>query len=377
MMHVAAADSFGGFSGVRSAYLVSPDHVCTPLAVSDGEAKGAPSCSKATADVIAQLSIKNAKDERGSDARFTAHAQGNAVVVHRRDGDSDVVRYTSFDPVVRIGAVYAAAANVSDASMVVVEVVVRRAGREATDLIGFTFGHQSAAIPTTIAPPIDEPPTEVAPVDAALTGLLTKARAAHGKAAAWRAVLTADHDNAEATYNLALSQLHDKQTAAALTSLETLAASKRGDAIEWLVMARFEPAFHSLANDGRFRKAVGFDHPGTSVYERAMGHGGKWEQAGTSCAAPSVALALTQSRSFDIEIRTVCEGQKDTSSFRGKWAIDGANLVLRMPPLPGKKATPGKSDDDIECTLGRAGDEDQLHCVIDQDLDFTVLPTRR
>ena len=190
-------------------------------------------------------------------------------------------------------------------------------------------------------------------------------------------MLAADHDNAEATYNLALSQLHDKQAAAAIASLELLATSKRGDAIEWLIAARFEPAFHSLAGDARFRKAVGFDHPGTTVYERAMGHGGKWEQAGTSCAAPSVALTLTQARRFDIEIRTVCQGQKDTSSFRGKWTIEGANLVLSMPPLPGKKATPGKSDDDIDCSLGKSGDEDQLHCVIDQDLDFTVLPTRR
>ncbi|MBA2544351.1 MAG: hypothetical protein H0V17_32210, partial [Deltaproteobacteria bacterium] len=38
----AAADTFGGFSGVDKPYLVNSDRVCTPVRVEGGTAKGAP-----------------------------------------------------------------------------------------------------------------------------------------------------------------------------------------------------------------------------------------------------------------------------------------------------------------------------------------------
>ena len=47
----AAADTFGGFSGVQSHYLVDQDKVCMPLPAST--TAGAPRCEKTAADVVA------------------------------------------------------------------------------------------------------------------------------------------------------------------------------------------------------------------------------------------------------------------------------------------------------------------------------------
>jgi len=55
---LAAADTFGGFSGVSPPYLVNQDRVCTPIVVAAGAAAGAPKCEKAGADQVARLSIK-------------------------------------------------------------------------------------------------------------------------------------------------------------------------------------------------------------------------------------------------------------------------------------------------------------------------------
>jgi hypothetical protein len=61
--------------------------------------------------------------------------------------------------------------------------------------------------------------------------------------------------------------------------------------------------------------------------------------------------------------------------FHGTWRIEGNDtIVLGFPPTKNKQVT---DVDESRCTLSAHGDEDELHCSLGRDLDFTVLPTRR
>jgi hypothetical protein len=92
----AAADTFGGFSGVDTPYLVNRDRICHPLAVKDGAATGAPTCEKdVTADVIAKLSIKDPIAQRGPKATFAASASGKTLTVTKKAGGTAVVTWTA------------------------------------------------------------------------------------------------------------------------------------------------------------------------------------------------------------------------------------------------------------------------------------------
>src|SRR5689334_16125314 len=86
----AAADTFGGFSGVDKPYLVNQDRVCTPLSVANATASGVPSCEKAAADVVAKLSIKDPIVQRGPKAAFDATASGKTLTVTKKSGDKVV-----------------------------------------------------------------------------------------------------------------------------------------------------------------------------------------------------------------------------------------------------------------------------------------------
>ena len=89
-----AADTFGGFSGVDRPYLVNSDKVCAPLVVVAGAATGSPRCDKATADVVAKLSIKNPIPQSGAKASFAATASGRTLTVTRKTGEPAVVWQT-------------------------------------------------------------------------------------------------------------------------------------------------------------------------------------------------------------------------------------------------------------------------------------------
>jgi hypothetical protein len=387
----ARADTFGGFSGVDRPYLVNQDRACTPLVVKDGAASGVPACAKAAADVLAKLDIKPPVAQSGATASFSATASGRTLTVTRASGDA-VVAWDAPDPIGKIVGVYAA----HDEDRVAVAYTVRRAGRELTDVVAFDLiahgggaavppgsvigkvipdgirtgsgtGTGSAAAPVADAPPVDP---EVAKA-IAVAHKAPKAKAA----AAWQAVLVLDPDSSEARYQLAALAGAAKKPADALARLIELAASHRADAIEFLVQARFDPAFAALRADAKFRAAVGLDRAPATPYERFMGFGGQWEQTGTACDKATVSLVALRDRTFKLRVKTACEGQVMNLPFHGTWQVapTGSGIVLTLPSS-GKAATEA---DQAPCEFERSGDEDALHCVVGKDLDFVVLPTRR
>jgi hypothetical protein len=187
-------------------------------------------------------------------------------------------------------------------------------------------------------------------------------------------VLAIDAQNSEAQYRLAAFDVGAKRTGDALSKLQSLAKSTREDAIEWLVEARFDAAFAALRADAKFRDAVGLDRPAKTPYERLMGFGGQWEQTGTSCETPEMRLSVMRDRKFKLTLKTTCRGDNRSVAWKGAWRIADDGIVLVLPPATGQKAS---AKDEAPCTFEKQKDEDALHCVLDRDLDFTVLPTRR
>ncbi|MEO8703257.1 MAG: hypothetical protein ABI867_24635 [Kofleriaceae bacterium] len=369
----AAADTFGGFSGVDRPYLVNQDRVCKPIKVAAGVAAGQPTCEKAAADVIAKLSMKDPIPQRGAKAAFAATASGRTLTITRKSGDK-LVTWETADPIAKVVEVYASQYE----DRVAVAYTTRRMGKEVTDVVGFDLGQGLTGVkdpagttPTTTPPPTTTP----APVeDPKLTKAVVDARkAAKPKAiAAWRAVLAIDTTHSEAMYRIAVAQITAKQQADALAQLASLAASQRADAIEWLVEARFDPAFASVRADPKFRTAVGLDRKAATIYERMMGFGGQWEQTGTSCDKPQVRLNIARDRSFKLAVKTTCQGSVYDTPFKGQWRLEAAGIIL-MLPNKGKVT----AADEAPCVFEAQGDEDALRCTLGKDLEFVVLPTRR
>lgn len=371
----AAADTFGGFSGVDKPYLVNQDKICVPLSVKDSTASGAPMCEKAAADTVAHLSIKEPIEQSGLKATFIAKAAGKTLTVSRKTGET-LVTWNAPDAIGKVVAVYASQYE----DRVAVAYTTRVLGKEVTNVVAFelvkTTGRDTT--PTVTKQPDTtptQPTTTAAPEDPKLTKAVEAARkASKAKAlAAWNAVLAIDPQHSEAQYRIAALQVAAKQTAEANATLAKLAASSRADAIEWLVEARFDKAFAPLRADAKFRASVGLDRKAATPYERVMGLGGQWEQNGTSCEAPEVQLTTTRDRSAKVRIKTVCQGRTSNLTFKGTWRIEGKDVVLTFP-TKGQKVT---EKDETKCQFEQERDEDALHCVLDQDLEFTVLPTRR
>ncbi len=335
-------------------------------------ATGAPACHKAASDEVAQLSVKEAKAERGQKARFAAAAQGRTLTVTRPDSGTTVVTWESVDPISKIVDVYASTYG----NVVAVEMMVRRGGRDQADVVAFdlhtagTAAATAAVTPTATATATVAAPATAKPPDSpALTKALAAARKTKGKAAlaAWAKVLAVDADNSEARFGTAVAHAAQKHTAEAQAALDALAASKRADAIEMLVAARFDPAFAAMRADAAFRKAVGLDRPAASFYEHVMGLGGHWEQAGTSCDTPEVALELKRDRAFTLRVKSACEGDRYDDRFAGTWSPEDPNLVLSLTGAA----------DRIPCVVEPKAGEDAIHCSISAELEFSVLPVRR
>jgi hypothetical protein len=378
---VARADTFGGFSGVDRPYLVNQDRVCTPIVVAASAATGAPRCEKASADVIAHLSIKPPVVQSGPRASFVAAVSGRTITVSRKTGGV-AVTWDAPDPVVKIVETYASQYD----DRVAVAYSVRRAGKEVTDIVAFDLGQNQTAIkdptkdvkdvkdatPSTVDPAKDTAPP---PDDPRITKAVADARAAaKAKAlAAWKAVLALDAAHSEALYRTAAAELAAKHTAEALAALATLGASTRSDAIEWLVEARFAAEFAALRADAKFRATVGLDRKPATPYERLMGFGGEWEQTGTSCDKPEVRFNAARDRKFKLRVKTRCEGAQFDTTFRGTWRFAGDRLILVLP-TQGKQVS---AADEATCGFEPAGDEEGLRCALSRDIDFVVLPTRR
>jgi hypothetical protein len=368
----AAADTFGGFSGIDKPYLINQDRVCLPLAVaSDGSAKGMPGCEKKAADAVAALRVKAAVEQKGSKASFIATAEGTTVKLMRKDAEAPVVTWEAPDPVTKIVAVYASQYE----DRVAIAYTVRRLGREVTDVVAFelvkTTGRDAAGTSTSTSTGTSTSTS----ADPAVAKAVDAARkAGKGKAvAAWEDVLKLDPEHGEALFKIAQAQATARATADALATLERLARSSRADAFEWLVEARFDPAFASVRADPKYRAAVGLDRKAGTLYERVMGFGGQWEQTGTSCDKAQVDLALQRDRSFRLRVRSSCEGSTQDMPFKGAWRVEGDQVILVLAGK-GQKAT---IKDQLPCKLEQAGDEDAMHCALAHDLEFTVLPARR
>src|SRR5688572_25723298 len=103
----AAADTFGGFSGVDTPYLVNRDRICYPLEVKAGAAKGQPTCEKeVTADVLAKLSIKEPIVQRGPKATFAANASDKTLTVSKKASNEAVITWTAMEPIGKVVEVY-------------------------------------------------------------------------------------------------------------------------------------------------------------------------------------------------------------------------------------------------------------------------------
>jgi hypothetical protein len=379
----AGADKFGGFSGVDRPYLVNQDRVCTPLKVVGGAASGAPSCTQAGADVVAKLSIKDPILQTGPKATFAATASGKTLTVTRKASGTEVVTWSAMDPIGKVVEVYAS----QYLDRVAIAYTTRRVGREVTDVIAFDLGQGAGLGPTPTDPtgkdptgkdPTGKDPTAgppAPPADPKVTAAIAAARKAPAgpKAlAAWKAVLALDGMHSEALFRVAAAQVAAKQGADALTTLGVLGGSSRADAIEWLVEARFDPAFATVRADARFRAAVGLDRKASTVYERMMGFGGQWEQTATACDKAEVRLTALRDRTFKLRVKTACQGNTFEMPFKGTWRIENNRIVLAFPNA-GKATTA----DETPCSFEPAGDEEGLKCTIGRDLEFTVLPTRR
>ncbi len=366
----AFADSFSGFSGVDRPYLVNQDRVCHPLAIAKGAAMGAPNCEHATADIVAHLSIKAPIVQSGAKASFAATASGRTLTVTRKSGDP-LVSWEAPDPIGKIVEVYGSQYD----DRVAVAYTTRRIGKEVTDIVAFDLGQNQTAVdphaPTT--PVVTPTPVATDPPDVAKAIDAAKKAPKGKQLAAWQAVLALAAGHGEALYRIATLEVSAKQHADAIAALEKLAASTRPDAIEWLVEARFDPAFAPLRAEPKYRIAVGLDRKAATMYERLMGFGGQWEQTGTSCDKPEVRLAISRDRAFKLRVKTTCEGRTYDTAFKGIWAVDGTGIVLTVP-TKGQKVT---DKDQMGCRFEGKGDEDAMHCTIGHDLEFTVLPTRR
>ena len=367
---VAEADSFGGIAANEKSYLVGASRVCTPIVVTAGAATGSPACHAAPADEVARLSTRLPSAERGPKAALTATAKGRVLTVTGADGAA-VASWTSADTISRVVDVWQSPTG----RLIVVEFVVRRAGRELHDVVGLDRGLGRGEPPTQppTQPPPTTPPTDPPPaVDPQLARVVAAARKAKGKTAVkgWNIVLSLAPDHPEALYRLAAIDAAAKRTAAAIAGLEALARSKAPDAIEWLVDARFDRAFAKLVGDARFRAAVGFDAPAASTYARLMGLGGEWEQPLAPCDRPELRLTLKRDRRFTLQLRTSCQGMRDKVTYRGTWTAAGDALTLQLPK-------PDTGDDQIPCLLAVDKDEDVLRCQVDEELAFEARPSRR
>ena len=130
----AAADTFGGFSGIDKPYLLNQDKACIPLSVKSGTATGAPKCEAIAADLKAKLSFKEPIVQRGIKASFAATASGRTLTVTKKSGEA-LVTWQAPDAIGKIVEVYASQYE----DRVAVAYTVRRLGKEVTDVVAFTL----------------------------------------------------------------------------------------------------------------------------------------------------------------------------------------------------------------------------------------------
>ena len=155
-----------------------------------------------------------------------------------------------------------------------------------------------------------------------------------------------------------------RQPADALATLEALAKSSRGDAIEWLVEARFDPAFAALRADPKFRAAVGLDRKAGDAVRAADGL-----RRPVGADRDAAATAPRSSSSPSATGRSSCASRPPAAArpcdmpFKGTWRIEGNARSYWRSRRP--RARPRARRRGAVPAL-TAGDEDALHCVARQ-----------
>jgi hypothetical protein len=202
----------------------------------------------------------------------------------------------------------------------------------------------------------------------------------HAKAEkTFREALAMDAGDPEAHYGLAVSLAGQKKNPAAIAELELIAASPHPEAVVWKVEARLDPVLRGLAANPAFRKAVGLDGGAgaKSIYERAVGHGGKWEQSAVACDRPRVNLVLhRRPREFDVVLKSTCQGSTDTTRLDGTWTLDASGQLLLTLPNP----NPGDPDEVISCRIDVCRDaaaEDCMTCGPGTDFEMQLRTVHR
>lgn len=115
--------------------------------------------------------------------------------------------------------------------------------------------------------------------------------------------------------------------------------------------------------------------PAGNAYDRAMKHGGTWEQTLVPCDLARVTLKLKKKGTYTIRIETRCQGDKWVSDFDGKWIAEGDDtVVLQLENEDG----PTES---MSCKLTVSDEagrekEDALTCQ-QEDVTFTMKPVKR
>jgi hypothetical protein len=384
--------------------LKSPDTICTPLVIraqaGPDTSADTPVCERAEPGQVAALKFRRGTEQRGPRARYAASARGTAielsVVAGAGAGAGTLVTWKVMDPISRVAGVYLSPGE----KLVAVEFQTRFAGRLRTDVVAFALpaARRPGTAPASEAAQEDAPGragdtmtgTAAPELSPAAGKALVKARglARRGRhkaaEAAYRKVLEADPEHAEARYGLARSRAGQRDPQGAVAALQALAGSGRDDAIIWLVEARFDKVFARLRGNPGFRRATGLDRQAGQagaagqagkerrLYERLLGFSSTWEQPETKCESAQINLDLDRSaRTFALRITSRCGGYTDQTRLRGSFALeDPERVILTMPNKKGP-------DDPIECAMQVCAGEDCLHCRVDQDLDFVLRPVRR
>ena len=378
----AYAGTFGGFSADERSFLRVPDQICAPLPAASGKG-GEISCRTAAADEIAAQRFRRGTVQDGRSATYRADIKGgNALRVFAVESGKCQAAWSSLGPVSRIVAVHLSAGK----RLLAIEFETRSGGRMREAVIAFALPAGAAEGEARGADVKDPPPPPPGPAvdSAALEAQLDKARKYARKGdtkralAAYREILGLDPNQPEARYWIATWAMKKKDPRAAIKELSQLASSPHPEAVVWMIEARTDKVFAKLLGNPDFRRAVGLDNDGSrtrTAYERLVGLGGHWEQAGVSCDAPKVNLKLQRRvGKFTLRLISKCQGMSETTRLDGIWTAQGSDkLSLTFPNVEGP-------DEVMPCQLSTCGDgsgEDCLACAPGTDMEMQLRLVRR
>jgi hypothetical protein len=114
------------------------------------------------------------------------------------------------------------------------------------------------------------------------------------------------------------------------------------------------------------------DKPRGNAWDRALKHGGTWEQSLIACEQARVTLKLKKDGTFTIRIETRCQGDKWVTNLDGKWVSEGEDDVA---------LTFSNDDGTVEAmpcrfTVDPDSGEDAISCQ-QEDVVFTMKPAKR